>query len=286
VNILSRREIIALFESRELKIESTDNYYEKSAKLSYSKDNPFQLCSLDLRVGAIYIPESDDDDLGGISQPRTVDHILDTGATVLIETKEKITLPLNVGAICFSPSRMALRGVMITNTGHVDPGYSGHLHFTAINMGKGPYGLKVNEIVCTMLLFKLSEEVEPYGKEIVEKLSTKHGVVNVSSAVSHSLPELSKDFVNVEKRARDIAEKTIENKKVLQIYVPIVSAALIAAIPLYQTMINKPWESETKKWESETQKSNIRIEVLEKKIDYDKRITDLETQIKQIKTQK
>ena len=135
MNVLSRPEIIALFNSQELKIETSDDYHSTKANLAYSRENPFQHCSLDLRVGAIYIPESKEGDLGSMSHPRTDDYVLGTGGTALIKTKEKITLPSDVGAICFSPSSMALKGVMITNMGHVDPGYSGYLHFTAINMG-------------------------------------------------------------------------------------------------------------------------------------------------------
>jgi len=145
MNVLSRDEIISLFTSNALKIETPDNFYRAQAALNYSYDNSFQQCSLDLHVGSIYIPESDNGGPGSMTHPKTDDCVLSTGETVLISTREKITLPNNIGAICFSKSSMALKGVLITNMGHVDPGYSGHLHFTAINMGKEKFGLTVKK---------------------------------------------------------------------------------------------------------------------------------------------
>jgi len=275
MNVLSRAEIISIFKTHELKIETPDNYYETAADSVHSRSNPFQACSLDLHVGAIYIPESLNGDLGSMTHPKTDDHVLGTGGTVLISTREKITLPSDVGAICFSPSSMALKGVMITNMGHIDPGYSGNLHFTAINMGNEPYGLKVNyDCVCTVILFRLHESVEqPYGEGHLKQLQTNQGTFDVSGSVYYSLPKLARDFLSVEKRAKEVAEKIFNRTA----FYSLLAAIVIAGVPIFQIFINKPWETEINK-------ANNKIEALEKKLDYEKRIIELETKLDKIKT--
>jgi deoxycytidine triphosphate deaminase len=146
----------------------------------------------------------------------------------MIRTKEKITLPDNIGGICFSPSRLALKAVLITNMGHVDPGYSGHLHFTAINMGKEPYTFRMNDTICSMLFFKLSERVQPYGKEYFTTMKSSKEDLHVPSVISNYFPKLARDFVDVEKRAQSVAKEEIDKTKFWQIGVPIITALIIA----------------------------------------------------------
>ena len=163
---------------------------------------------------------------------------------------------------------------MITNMGHVDPGYSGYLHFTAINMGNEPYGLKTSYDYrcCTMILFKLSEDVEPYRKGQIIKFSTNRGEIEVSDAVDNSLPYLAKDFLSIEKRAESVAEKKFNKTAWASGIFSFMAALIVAAYPLYQTYINKPWETESNK-------VNNKMQVLETKLDYEKRIIELEKKL-------
>jgi len=255
MNILSRNELIALFKSNEISIEDPDNAVKAWADRDYSWDNTFQQCSLDIRAGSIYVPETEPNDIGGAYNPKIDEHVLETGHTVMIRTKEKITLPADIGGICFSPSRLALKAVLITNMGHVDPGYSGHLHFTAINMGKEPYTLRWNDVICSMILFKLTERVQPWGEENFTLVQNS----KVPRVISNYFPKLARDFVDVEKRAQSIAKAEIDRTKFWQIGVPIISAVIIAALSLSQLWINKPWEKELSQL-------SCRIEALEKKI--------------------
>jgi dCTP deaminase len=278
MNVLSRTKIIALFKSGELKIETPDDYYQTAADLVYSKDNPFQQCSLDLHVGFIYVPESKDDD-GSMSQPKIHEHSLCPGGTVLIRTREKIVLPNDVGAICFAPSSKALGGLMITNMGHVDPGYSGNLHFTVINMGKEHNDIRaISDTVCTMILFELSEIVQPYGAEDFVQVQSHQGASGIPSSVHKSLPKLARDFLDVEKRAMEAAKRVFENTKLWQIGVPVIGGVAVALLALFQSYINKPWENEINK-------ANNKVVALEQKVDYEKRIISIEAKLDQL-TQK
>jgi len=269
MSILARNELIALFKSNTLGIEDSVGVIKTWADRDYSWDNPFQQCSIDLSVGYIYVPETESDEIGGAYNPKTGEHVLETGHTVMIRTKEKITLPDDIGGICFSPSRLSLKAVLITNMGHVDPGYSGHLHFTAINMGKEPYIFRGNDIICSMLFFKLSERVPPYGKEHFTKIKGGREKFHIPVVISNYFPKLARDFVDVEKRAQSVAKKEIDRTKFWQIGVPIITALIIAVASLSQLWINKPWEKELVQL-------NSKIESVEKKLNFEGRIKELE----------
>ena len=101
----------------------------------YSKDSPVQASSIDLRIGNIYLPGEKETDLGGAQNPKQ-DYSLKTGETAVITTLETLHLPGDIAAFGFPPSRVSFKGLLMTNPGHVDPGYEGVMRFTVINMPK------------------------------------------------------------------------------------------------------------------------------------------------------
>ncbi|GFO61926.1 hypothetical protein GMST_42510 [Geomonas silvestris] len=272
MNVLSRDELIALFNANELIIEDSDGFFAQWAGQCYAWNSPFQQCSIDLRVGKIYVPETQPNELGGSYNPKLDEHVLDTGHTIMIRTKEKITLPDDIGGICFSPSRLALKAVLITNMGHVDPGYSGHLHFTAINMGKESFTFRGKDIVCSMIFFKLGNRVAPFGNEHFTTVNNGSVQIQIPTVVANYFPKLAKDFVDVSKRAQAIAKAEINDTKLWQIGVPALAAALAVIAGAVQVYINKPWEREISQLKS-------KIETLETKQNYESRIIELEKKV-------
>lgn len=269
MSIIPRNRLIELFKSNELKIEDLNDEIKTAADREYSIDNPFQQCSIDLSVGSIYVPETKPEEIGGAYNPKTNEHLLKTGQTVMIRTNEKVTLSNRIGGICFSPSRLALKAILITNMGHVDPGYSGHLHFTAINMGKEAYTFRKKDVICSMVFFELDSAVPAYGEEHFKGINTKQGPFQIPAVISNFFPKLAKDFVDVEKRAQTIARKEINKTKIWQIGIPVIVAGLMATASIVQIWVNKPWEKEM-------QDITHRVSSIEKKVDFEKRITEIE----------
>ena len=89
MNVLTRDEIIAIFNTGTLRIETPDNFYQTESGKAISRDNPFQSCSVDLHIGSIYVPETGNNELDSMLSPRTDEYILETGGTALIRTNEK-----------------------------------------------------------------------------------------------------------------------------------------------------------------------------------------------------
>jgi deoxycytidine triphosphate deaminase len=166
-----------------------------------TKDTSIQPASLDLHVGTVYEPGKRDSDLGGVDNPHK-SFSLGPGKTVIIGTKERVNFPNTIAAFGFPPSTLSTRGILMTNPGHVDPGYRGHLHFTLINMGQNTLALDSSQIVVTLLLVKL--DAEP-----LKGYSELHSHAQVLKPRSSDLAALSHDFLDFEARAQKISHELI-----------------------------------------------------------------------------
>jgi len=160
--------------------------------------SPIQPASVDLHVGRIYVPETKPDELGGVNQPRT-ELSLATGETAVVETKEEISLPPNIGAIGFTPSSLSARGLLTTNPGHIDPGYKGKLTFTVINMGRTPISLETGDVVMTLVVFTLTGDARaPYDK--------RNPSSSGATVTATRMDSLAKDMLDVSGRIKRAVE--------------------------------------------------------------------------------
>jgi deoxycytidine triphosphate deaminase len=113
-------------------------------------------CSVDLTIGEIYMPGTTEDELGSSKKPQT-SVILEQGHTAVIRTYENVALTASQAAVVFPTSSVSLKGLLMTNPGHVDPGYSGHLHVTVINFGSKPYSLEKGGRLLRALFFEQTD---------------------------------------------------------------------------------------------------------------------------------
>lgn len=177
-------------------------------------------CTVDLTVGAIYVPGSKIDTLGSATKLRT-EWTLKQGATAVIRTAETFCLDGNHTAVAFPASSVSLKGLLMTNPGHVDPNYNGELHLTVINMGREPYTLKNGDRLLRVMVFELDRPTtmpvsgaNPLNEELLERLSP--------------------DFLDVNERVDAAAKKAIDasdrrnalRQAVMPLMVAVVTAAL------------------------------------------------------------
>src|SRR6266478_9431305 len=150
--LLSDTEIVKLIDGGHIKNvpPETDHYTDKSA---------VQAGSLDLHIGGIYLPRTAAEESGGENHALT-EYLLAPGQTVLVRTAETLKLPKHVAGLAFPPSSFAVKALLVTNAGHVDPEYSGPLRFTIINMGHQIQKLENGFRVGTLVLFGLDREPE------------------------------------------------------------------------------------------------------------------------------
>lgn len=184
------------------------------------KDSPIQPCSLDLHVGEIFVPGKPDGHLGSPSNG-SFSHELKAGHSVVVMSHERLNLPANVGAIALPPSRISSSGILIANFGHIDPGYSGHLRFTLINMGKASFFLRRGELAITLLLFEITPSGVPFG------------VRDPQIPDRPTRPQvdcLAEDFANVAERVKEIAKIEISGSGIDRVMKPAIVGALFGIV--------------------------------------------------------
>jgi hypothetical protein len=107
--------------------------------------------------------------------------------------------------IAFPPAHVSLKGLMMTNPGHIDPGYEGPLHCTVINMGHESYSLNRGDRIMRVLVFELDNK-----NQVAPNLVGVPAGPN-PQITTELLTRLSIDFLDVEKRAESIAKKALHD---------------------------------------------------------------------------
>jgi dCTP deaminase len=189
-------------------------------------DSKIQPASLDLSVGRILLPIEDDN---SNNYPREETSLsLAQGETAVVITQECLALPRTIAAVGFPPASVSRDGLLMTNPGHIDPGFKGHLKFTVINLGKKPIELSAGKPICTLLFFSIDKPDFAY-----DQLANDEKPASLSE--NALLRKLSKDFLSIEKRAKDHANRAVKNA---QIITPIIAALAAAAVTIFVNYFN------------------------------------------------
>lgn len=265
MNILNYQELCNLIHSTNC-IDS-DLIRDDLAK-EYSKKSSIQPCSIDLHIGEMYIPEKKDNQCGGKLNPNKDEFNLKPGGSLLVRIEENMKLPDDIGGICYAPARYSLKGMLIVNIGHIDPGYEGKLHFTVINLGKENLTLRKGDIISTLLLFKLSHSTYPFGSEELVTIKNK----KISKSVNENLPRLASTFMNFENTTSDMVKSSIRTSA---IYTPIIAAIVTVLLTFVANSLFNTWLYNDK-IEKRIQQLEIKSEQLSKQLDIEKRLTELE----------
>lgn len=189
-----------------------------------TSESALQPSSFDLKVGAIYIPDVGPDDPGGVTKPLT-SHSLKPGHTAVVESAEVLDLPKDVAAFGFPPSRLSVRGLLMTNPGHVDPGYNGKLRFTVINMGKNDLPLDGKQAIVTLLFFRIESVARGYAEINGPGAGVKY----------EDLERLSRDFLNIEKRAKRAARSYGLSLRFLALVIPLAATLIVSYVSLVRS---------------------------------------------------
>jgi len=182
--------------------------------------SPIQPSSLDLHVGRIYIPGSESEELGSAGHGE-LSHTLRPGHSVVVSTLETISLPGHLAGIVFPPSKLSSSGILVANIGHIDPGFSGNLRFTIINMGGSNFSLSQGSVaIGTLLLFPLQT---PCAADYSQRQAA---IPAKGEPGADEINALAKDFADIESRIDRITRKTVNRMQwrfsLLAVVVPMI----------------------------------------------------------------
>jgi dCTP deaminase len=187
-----------------------------------------------------------------------------------------IFMPSDHGGFGFPPSRISALGLLMTNPGHIDPGYRGRLQFTVINMGREDYSLRIKDQIVTLLIFRLSSKVE-------RDFAARNPDLPGSTISQRAINRLSPDFVNVSKRAKKIAQRTLTWASIFAGTGAIILGGLFTWAAHYFEGINQINERLTHIQDSEDTLNRDLIDAKERlkdQISLDHRLSVLESQSK------
>lgn len=196
------------------------------------KDTPIQASSVDLSVGEIFRPFRSNwwNAFTTEAGQAHSDVILAQGETVTIRTREKLHMPNDVAGIAFPPARISTKGLLMTNTGHVDAGYTGYLHMTVINMGKRPQAIRKGDRLVSLLLFKLTSNAEAGW------LDRRNGVTgDDATLVKTAQDSLSCDFLDIGERAKRAARFAMA-RTTLNWLLPVLASVALAYLAIGATL--------------------------------------------------
>lgn len=185
-------------------------------------NSKIQPASLDLTIGRILLPIEDKDDK--VREAPSVS--LGQGETVVVETHEYLSMPRTVAAIGFPPAAVSRNGLLMTNPGHIDPGFQGRLKFTVINLGRQPIELASGHPICTLLVFAI-----PTPDYAYDQLDTTEKPTSPSDA--GLLGRLSRDLLNFGDRITETAASEVRKA---QISIPIITGIVAILITVFGNM--------------------------------------------------
>ncbi len=262
--LLSDRQLIALIDDDPEFIRGLD---------ASTHERRVQASSVDLTVGKIYMPETPHGEPGSHDNPNQDGVILKPGHTVVVQTAERLSMPSDIAAFGFPPARMSRNGLLMTNPGHVDPGYQGCLSFTIINMGKADYELGKGDAIVTLLFLRLDG---PAAADWIER-----GNQPGDRPVRHTtLDRLTHDFLQVGARAKAVADEAERETRRLTNRATWVSAFALVLIPLV-TLIANLWVGSL----STVDRIDDRVKNIEQtltELDFDVRLDGVEQQLADI----
>lgn len=221
--------------------------------------------SIDLTVGEVF--RTGDKDL--LAQHSLV---LEPGETAVVVTHEELHLPLTLAGVGSSPSSVAANGVLMTNPGHVDPGFEGPLSFTLINMGKESKALERGQKIVTLLFFRIQQTI-PYASSPVPLTERPEFKARVAG--------LARDFLDVKKRAADEASRKLTWLGVIP---PIITGLVAVVLAILTAFASDKLASgaEVKALREQNRHLEHQIEELEKRFSHTLEVRDLEAELNQM----
>lgn len=213
-----------------------------NANLSSFKVQP---SSIDLTIKLIHIPEDD---------KTKKCHSIAPGETIILEINEIFSLSNDISGIVFPKNTLSKNGIIMTNPGHVDPGYNGILTLYLVNMSKETYKLRAQDAVARLLLFKTSSITSGYQGSSVTQVDEEQ------------LSSMGKDFAGLNTRMTSALRKVLaEWSVVLFVIIGIMISIIGFAVPIAFTMTTSHFDN-TQELKQSIKNQEEKIENLNKQI--------------------
>jgi deoxycytidine triphosphate deaminase len=203
--------------------------------LDEGRKSPLQPASIDLHVGRILVPPERDlvgrlatllrETLGRQHFDTHTRYSIPSGGSVVLVTQEEINFSGSYAGLMFPKSTgLAERGILLTNFGHVDPGYHGCLRYAVINLSSVDYPVSAGDAIACLCVFALTQDASPNWHEM------RGGDIRSDAEAVRSLsPELL-SLERTRQEARRITQETLAGFGLWASAIAVVVGVLSAAV--------------------------------------------------------
>lgn len=149
------------------------------ASTTANKKYKIRASSIDLTVKCIHVPNN---------KKAVKKHIINPGETVIIELNENFKLSTKLAGIIFPKNDLSKNGIIMTNPGHIDPGYIGIISIYLVNMSKVAFPISLDMPTVRLLVFNTTSDTSGFANGPVTTIE------------DDQLSRMDKDFAGINAR--------------------------------------------------------------------------------------
>lgn len=193
-----------------------------------AQDECFTKVGYDFTVGEIYVPRDGDGVVGKIVE----EYEVPAQGVVVLFSRECITMPEDICGMAMPKTALCDDGILVFNTGVVDPGYKGKLSGTTVNFRKTPFTIRKGQRFLRVMFEKVipakpNEEVVAPPQAIPQQEYETYRDRKVLRA-----QEFSHTFLNIPATVALVSEKVVKKEKDNLLWLIGVIAVLFAIIQI------------------------------------------------------
>jgi len=201
-------------------------------------DTNFRKAGYDIRVNEIFVPKETSSfnrvhsrESIGRSSATLKEHFLPPQGMCILYSKEYVSIPYNVIGLVTPKTSASDIGLMVLNTGLIDPGYNGYLSVIAMNFSSEKIRLHEGFVFLRTIFLNISSPVAIYrdsgpANYSTYKITKEHNFkelprtfLDVDTLTQYMLKESSKKNFNTALKFLSIAMAALA---VIQVFLPIV----------------------------------------------------------------
>jgi deoxycytidine triphosphate deaminase len=221
-----------------LRFEDIESMLNENKLVTKWTKGSIQAASYDLRVGTIF---KNGKIVNEEHEERLRPFQIQPGEIISIFTLEEIILPTNIAGVAFAMNKWSSEGLLVLNPGHIDPGYTGPLTVTALNLRKTPINISREDKIFTIIFYDIgSHTSHPYSAKVLNRNEKERSFHARNQEIApKSLGDILKvmpdsPFITRDQLDKVIREHWVSKWSFILLLVAAIGAILAVIVTLYK----------------------------------------------------
>jgi dUTPase len=233
----------------------------------------YRNASYDLRIGLMFSAKEEGDFDKFVLEPQGLVEVI---------SAERVELPPNVVGYAMVKTTLCNEGIFAINIGMVDPGYSGLLSSTLVNLGKKPYPLLKDQVFLRLAFHEFTPQK-------TSKLTVMDDEAYLADKRSKVKERFADSFLNISETVRKVSEEIVprlfDKWKTTLLWAIPVAAVIFSLFSLLAILVNwgATWSSRNALMDAYSLRKDLVSEVRQPVQDQsNQRIDALERQLREL----